>query len=159
MKNLSSFIFSSLAFLLAHQASASGVSAPNIPAPQAASDQGNHPNNMQTPQPIPSGAQPIAGSPPSNNGVISYPVPQSLTGAAPAITGATPPAAPAAVTNVPKQPTKKVEPLVSPALEQELATKGLEAKQLYAVIENNKIYLVGPKKSAHSPKKGKPKRR
>ncbi|CAO5681295.1 MAG: hypothetical protein HEEMFOPI_01488 [Holosporales bacterium] len=150
MKFLSSCIFPSFVFLLAQCGFASGVSAPN-PPPQAASNQPGNPNNAApTPQPIPSGSQPIAGMPPSNNGVISYPVPQAQTSVPPAMSG---PAS--AATMQPKQPEKKADPLVSPALEQELAAKGLAAQKLYAVIENNKIYLVGPKKKAAPLKKGK----
>lgn len=134
-----------------------GFSATPVPAPAPFSSTSTpNPNPAPAipgayPAPSPS-AVPIAPAmsvPPSAaNGVISYPVGPQFGNPAPA-----------GANNLGGQPPKKPdpvkEPLVSQALEQELASKGLEAKKLFAVIENNKIYLVGPKPKAKVVKKKK----
>ena len=96
---------------------------------------------------VPGSTAPGLPVPPSAaNGVVSYPVGPQFGNLAPA-----------GANNLGGQPPKKPAPvkthLVSPALEQELASKGLEAKKLFAVIENNKVYLVGPKPKARAANK------
>lgn len=124
-------------FILAPLYMVSYISCNTIPpsVPQSQPNQGNNPYDSSQ-----------NGTTPTNNGVISYNIPPQ--NAIPAATQ------PNMGTNTAQSQTtvaKKKEPLVSNTLEQELSAMGLEAKKIFAVIENNRIVLVGPKESA--PKK------
>lgn len=87
-----------------------------------------------------------------STGTISYPMMST-----PQTSGALQTNTPNNMQNHPlNKPENIQKSLVSPALEQELASQGLEAKKIFAVIENNKIYLVGPKqKTKQKPKQKK----
>lgn len=52
---------------------------------------------------------------------------------------------------------ERKQPLLSPQLEEDIKSLGLEAKEIFAVIDGNKIVKVAPKKTKHKKHKKKKK--